>query len=339
MIKNLTELEDRLSEPPESLVQTLARIPGDIIVLGVAGKMGPSLARMTRRASELAGTSRRVIGVARFSDLKQEAELQKVGIDTIRCDLLDESGLAKLPDAPNVVFMAGMKFGSSGRESLTWAMNTYLPALICKRFAGSRIVAFSTGNVYGLAPLSSGGSVETDSLHPVGEYAMSCVGRERMFEHFSIVNKTPIALIRLNYATDLRYGVLVDLATKVWRGEVIDLAMGYFNMIWQGDANAMALQAFAQVASPPWVLNLSGPETLRVRDVCERLGALMDKAPKFVGKESDTALLSNASKAHKLFGEPRVSADQLIEWAAHWVTSGQPLLNKPTHFESRDGKF
>src|SRR5687767_1745808 len=193
MIKDVIELEDRLSEPIDAVVQTLARIPGDIIVLGVAGKMGPSLARMARRASDLAGTSRRIIGVARFSDPKQQTDLQKDGIETIRCDLLDEPALAKLPDTPNVVFMAGMKFGSSGRESLTWAMNTYLPALVCKRFASSRIVAFSTGNVYGLAPVSSGGSAETDSLQPVGEYAMSCVGRERMFEHFSIVNKTPVA--------------------------------------------------------------------------------------------------------------------------------------------------
>ncbi len=338
-IENLEQLEDRLSSPTPEVVRTLSGLEGDLIVLGVAGKMGPSLARMARRASELGAKQRRVIGVARFSSTGLEADLQRHGIETIRCDLLDEEAVRRLPDAPNVLCLAGMKFGATGQESLTWAMNTHLPAIICRRFARSRIVAFSTGNVYGLVPTAGGGSVETDGTAPVGEYALSCLGRERIFEHFSRTQGTRTVLVRLNYACDLRYGVLVDLAQKVLAGAPVDLSMSWFNTLWQGDANAMTLRCFEHAASPPLVLNLTGPELLNVRETCERLGRLLGRQPVFTGTESPTALLSNAQRAFSLFGRPRVKADQLLAWVAAWLRQGGATLNKPTHFEARDGRF
>jgi nucleoside-diphosphate-sugar epimerase len=339
MIRDVSELENLLSEPSPGAIDTLRRLEGDLILLGVGGKMGPTLARMAKRASVQVGVPRRVIGVSRFTAPGEEANLREHGVETIRCDLLDEDAVARLPDVPNVVFMTGMKFGSTGQEALTWAMNAYLPSIVCKKYRRSRIVAFSTGNVYGLVPVGSGGSRETDTPNPVGEYAMSCLGRERMFEHFSRTLQIPMTLIRLNYACELRYGVLVDLAKKVWREELIDLDMGYFNVMWQGDANAMSLQTFDLLAAPPAVVNLTGPETLSVRDVATELGKLMRKAPRFVGKEADTALLSNAQPLLERFGPPRVSAGQLILWIADWVMHGGPTLGKPTHFESREGRF
>ena len=338
-IQDPEQLEDRLSEPTPEVVQTLRRLEGDLIILGVAGKMGPSLARMARRASNLAGIQRRIIGVARFSSGCLEAELQRHGLETIRCDLLDEEAVRRLPEAANVLYLAGMKFGATGQESLTWAMNTHLPAIVCRKFARSQIVAFSTGNVYGVVPATGGGSLETDPPAPVGEYAMSCLGRERMFEHFSRTLGTRVALVRLNYACDLRYGVLVDLARKVFTGAPVDLGMGWFNTLWQGDANATTLRGFDHVASPPLALNLTGPEVLSVRETCERLGKLLSRQPFFVGAEAPTALLSNARRAFSLFGQPRVNADQLIAWVAAWLLHGGPTLDKPTHFEARDGRF
>ena len=338
-IQTPEDLEHHLSEPNPAVVAALGRMQGDLLVLGVAGKMGPSVARMARRAIDLAAGKSRVIGIARFSSPGVEAGLRRAGIETIRCDLIDEQAVQRLPDAPNVVYLAGMKFGATAQPSLTWAMNTYLPALVCRKFARSRVVAFSTGNVYGLVPATSGGSLETDALAPIGEYAMSCLGRERTFEHFSAALGTPVALLRLNYACDLRYGVLVDLAQKVLAGTPVDLGMGWFNTIWQGDANAMTLQCFDRAASPPVVLNLTGPEVLNVRQTCEKFGELLGRKPVFVGTESSTALLSNASRAFESFGKPRVSADQLIHWVAAWLRAGGPTLNKPTHFDARDGKF
>jgi nucleoside-diphosphate-sugar epimerase len=338
-IQSVEQLEEMLSEPTPGLVEMMRKLEGDIVVLGVAGKMGPTLVRMAKRASDTAGSRRRVIGVSRFSEAGQEKELQKHGVETIKCDLLDRDALGKLPDAPNIVFMAGMKFGSTGNEALTWAMNSYLPGMVCERHKGSRIVAFSTGNLYGLSPVAWGGSVESDALHPDGDYAMSCLGRERMFEHFSRANKTPVALIRLNYSTELRYGVLVDLATKVWTGKSIDLAMGNVNCIWQADANAMSLRAFEHAASPAFMLNVAGPELLSVRRVCEQFGEMMGKKPIFEGKEAGDALLNNGQLGHRLYGYPRVSAQQMFIWIADWVMRGGKSLGKPTHFEARDGKF
>ncbi len=337
-IETEEQLEDLLSEPTSEAIETLGRVPGDLVLLGVAGKMGPSLARMARRASDAAGVRRRVIGVARFSSGGQE-ELEAQGVETIKCDLHDEQAVARLPKAENVIYMVGRKFGSTGEESQTWATNCYVPAVICRKYRQSRIVAFSTGNVYGLAPKSGGGSRETDSLAPVGEYAMSALGRERLFEYFSRSQETPLAIVRLNYACELRYGVLVDLAQRIHAGQPVDLSMGYLNTIWQGDANAMTLRALEHVASPPWTVNVTGPELLSVHTVCERLGELMDKDVKFIGTEADTAILSNVSRATQLWGEPRVGADQLLEWIAHWVRRGGRSHGKPTHFESRDGRF
>ncbi len=338
-IQNIEQLEDLLSEPTPEVVLTLRHLEGDLIVLGVAGKMGPSLARMARRASDLAGVRRRIIGVARFSSAGFEAELQRHGVETIRCDLLDEKALQRLPDAANVLYLAGMKFGATGQESLTWALNTHLPALVCRKFAHSRIVAFSTGNVYGFVPASSGGARETDPPAPLGEYAMSCLGRERIFEHFSRTLGLPVALIRLNYACDLSYGVLVDLARKDLQGASVDHTKGWYNTLWQVDSNAMTLRCFAHVASPPLTLNLTGPECLNVRKTCQRLGQLLGREPVFMGKEAPTALLSNAGQAFSLFGQPRVSADQLVAWVAAWLRQAGPTLDKPTHFEARDGRF
>ncbi len=338
MLTTETELEDRLSEPTPDAQAAIASLTGDVLLLGVAGKMGPSLARMVRRALDATGKTSRVIGIARFSS-GGEDWLHAHGIETIRCDLLNPNSLARLPNVPNVIFMTGMKFGATGNESLTWAMNSYLPGMICQKFRESRIVAFSTGNIYGLSPVVAGGSKEKDAPNPVGEYAMSCLGRERMFEYFSRWLGIPMAIIRLNYACDLRYGVLLDLARKVWNDEPIDLAMGYFNTIWQGDANALTLAAFRQVSSPPWVVNLTGPECLSVRTVCEHLADRWHKTPQFFGQESSSALLSDSQRCRELLGSPRISAEMLIDWVADWIEQGGRQLGKPTHFESRDGKF
>lgn len=380
------DLEAALSEPTPEVIETFRRLPGDIMLLGVGGKMGLSLARMARRAADAAGVSRRVLGVSRFSG-GGEAAFHVRGVETIRCDLLNDDELKQLPDAANIVFMTGKKFGSTDDMASTWAMNCHLPARICDRFRDSRIVAFSTGNVYGLTPVSRdlptfgsaktivpcltpptppyeggeplfparenelqpqppngddlnrAGSIEEDPLEPVGEYAMSCLGRERVFEYFSRTLGISTALVRLNYACDLRYGVLVDLARLVWNEQPVDLTMGYFNTIWQGDANAQTLRAFDLVASPLSVVNVTGPELLSVRAVCEQFGRRWQKPVHFVGIEADTALLSNTRRAVELFGPPRVSAGQLVEMVADWVARGGRSLGKPTHFESRSGRF
>lgn len=338
-IDSVSQLEELLSTPSEAAIETLGRWPGDILLLGVGGKMGPSLARMLRRASDQAGQKRRIVGVSRFSSPKLPEQLHSWGVETSAADLLDPIQLAALPDCPIVFYLAGMKFGATGNEPLTWAMNALLPAMVCQRFAKSRIVAFSTGNVYGLSPVGMGGSVEMDVPSPVGEYAMSCLGRERMFEHFSKVQGTELSLIRLNYAVEMRYGVIVDLAMKVLSGEAIDLSMGNANVIWQGDANAHTILALEQAASPAFVVNVTGPEMLSIRRVAEALGRLLGKTPQFTGSESATALLSNAQLSHRLFGMPSVPIQQVIEWTARWVQARLPTHHKPTHFESRSGKF
>ncbi len=335
---NEIELEERLSEPSPAAVEALKHLSGDLLLLGVNGKMGHSLARMARRALDAVGNKARVIGVARFQQGGEE-QLKSYGIETQRCDLLNPLDVERLPDAANVLFMTGMKFGSTGNEAATWAMNSFLPGVICRRFSRSRIVAFSTGNVYGLTTPDCGGSKTTDPLIPVGEYAMSCVGRERMFEYFSRELDIPTAIIRLNYACDLRYGVLMDVLLKVWNEEPIDLDMGYFNTIWQGDANAMTLAAFGHLGSPPRVFNVTGPEILSVRTVCEHAAVRWNKTVRFVGTEAETALLNDPRASFDLLGTPRISGVQLIEWGMQWIESGGSSLNKPTHFESRTGKF
>jgi nucleoside-diphosphate-sugar epimerase len=338
-IENVEQLDELLSRPTPEVVAAMARLEGDLIVLGIGGKIGPSLARMARRASDAAGVRRRVIGVARFSTPGLERQLQSHGIETVRCDMLDPEQLAALPKVPNVLYLAAMKFGSTGQEAATWARNVYLPGRVCEKYHHSRIVAYSTGNVYPLTPVERGGSVEGDPPGPIGEYAMSCLGRERIFAHFSQTAGTPVALLRLNYACELRYGVLVDVAQRVLAGEPIDVTMGHFNTIWQGDNNAMTLRAFAHAASPPLVVNVTGPETLSVRRVAEQMGELLDRPIRCVGTEAPDALLSNAGRAYRLFGQPRVSASQMIRWIADWCRRGGATLNKATHFDVRDGKF
>ena len=337
--RDVAELEDALSRPPAGVVETMKRIAGDIIVLGVGGKMGPTLARMAKRASDQAGVRRRVIGVSRFSSPALPDELRRQGIEPIACDLLDETALEHLPDAPNVVFMAGMKFGSTGQEALTWAMNCYLPGMVGRKYRHSRIVAFSTGNIYGLTPVSRGGSLESDVPNPLGCYANSCLGRERIFEHFSRAFGIPMAMIRLNYAVELRYGVLVDIARQVWQQKTINVCMGFFNAIWQAEASAMALQAFDHLATPPLLLNVTGTEILSVRRVAEQFGRLMGKPVRFEGGESPDALVSNAQRACGLMGTPAVSSEQMIQWIADWIMKGGEALDKPTHFEVRNGNY
>ncbi len=333
-IDNEAELEERLSRPSEEDIEALAALGGDLLILGAGGKMGPSLAKLARRAS-----NKRVIAVARFSDASIASDLRASGIETISSDLLEPGALAQLPDAPNVVFMAARKFGTNGSEHLTWAMNTFLPGLVAERYRASRIVAFSSGNVYGLEPASGNGSVESSPVAPAGEYAQSVLGRERMFEYASSRFQTNVVLLRLNYAVDLRYGVLVDIASAVLEGRPVDLRTGMVNVIWQGDANSMCLRSFAYCQAPPRILNITGPEKLPVRDIASEFGRRFGKAPTFSGAESDTALLSNASESHRLFGLPKISATQMMDWVAHWISSGGRLLNKPTHFEARDGRY
>jgi nucleoside-diphosphate-sugar epimerase len=326
-----------LSEPTPQVLDAFRTVSGDLMILGVGGKMGPTLARMAQRAA--GDESRRIIGVSRFSDTGLRRKLDTWGIETIACDLLDESDVGNLPDAPNVVCMTGMKFGAGGQQPLTWAMNTYLPTVVCRRYPESRIMAFSTGNVYPLVPVESGGSVESDEPQPIGEYAMSTLGRERMYEYFSQRNGTPISIVRLNYACELRYGVLVDLARQVYDGKTVDVSMGHVNVIWQGDANAQALCSLVDSASPAFVVNVAGSDVLRIRDVCERFGELLGKSVQFTGTEASDALLNNGTMARSRYGEQQVSSDQLIRWIADWIERGGESLGKPTHFETRDGKF
>ncbi|MCD6048871.1 MAG: nucleoside-diphosphate-sugar epimerase [Verrucomicrobia bacterium] len=339
LISTETQLDELLSEPSAAVIETFRKISGDILLLGVAGKMGLTLALMAKRASDIAGTPRRIIGISRFSSAGAVKWLNERGIETISGDLLEGSFLSSLPDAPNIIYLTGMKFGSTGQEAQTWAVNTWLPAQIAQRFRSSRIVALSTGNIYGLVPVKSSGSVETDVPNPVGEYAMSCLGRERMFEHFSRTYGTQTALIRLNYACELRYGVLTDIAHKVWAGEPVYISMGWFNTIWQADANAVTLAALADVQSPPAAINITGADKLRIRDVAEEFGRLMNKPVNLIGTEQSTALLNDASMALNRYGTERVDIPRLMKWITLWVQQGSPTLNKPTHFESRDGKF
>jgi nucleoside-diphosphate-sugar epimerase len=339
MIHDEAQLEQMLSDPTEAATAAVAELSGDILLLGAGGKMGPSLARMVRRASDEAQVERRVIAVSRFGDRQLEAALQRTGVATLRGDLLDETFVASLPDAPNVIFMTGSKFGTSGNASMTWAMNVYLPSVVCRRYRSSRILVFSSGNVYPFVPSDGDGSVEDDTLQPVGEYGMSVLGRERMFEYFSRRDSIPVSIVRLNYAVEMRYGVLVDLAQQVLAQQPVDLTMGFVNVIWQGDANAMSIAALADADTPPTVVNVAGPERLSVEQTSEQFGQLMNRPVCFVGSASETALLSNARKAFERYGRPRVSTDQIIPWTANWIQRGECTLSKPTHFQVRDGKF
>lgn len=334
--RNEAELEERLSRPPGALAQALASAPGDLIILGAGGKMGPSLARMAHRADP----GRRVIAVSRWSSAHAASALRADGVETIAADLLDPRSIAQLPNAANVVFMAGQKFGTSGNPATTWAMNAGVPAFVSERFAGARTVVFSTGNVYALTPLAHGGAHEDDVPSPVGEYAYSCLARERLFSAAAIRHGTPVSIVRLNYAHDLRYGVLTDLASRLVRGEPIDRRMSGVNVIWQGDANAVALAALAWASAPePFIINVAGLDTLRVADLALALGARLGVVPVFAGDDSPDALLSNASRMTGVWQEPLLPVETLLDWVAAWVRAGGRLLDKPTNFEQRDGRF
>jgi nucleoside-diphosphate-sugar epimerase len=334
-ISDIAALDDLLCRPSQALIDDLRKVDGDIMILGVAGKMGPTLAGLAKAALP----DRRIIGVARFSDASVKVWLQTRGIETINCDLLDDTAIEALPKTPNIIFMAARKFGAEGDLSLTWAMNTHVPALVAQAFAGSRIVAFSTGCVYPFVRTNGNGADENLPPNPPGEYAQSCVGRERMFEYFSRKFATPGRLFRLNYAIDMRYGVLHDIATKILRDKPIDVGLGHVNFIWQGDASAQALRCLAHCDTPTSPINVSGHEILSVRDLAAKLGALLGRDPIIVGTEEPTAWLTDTSQAVKLFGLPVVDTRQLIAWTADWVARSMPSLGKPTKYEVRDGRY
>jgi nucleoside-diphosphate-sugar epimerase len=333
------QLEEFLSSPSIEDVEFAHQVEGDIVLLGAAGKMGPTLAGRVRRALDAAGSRARVVAVSRFSEEGARERMESFGVECVASDLMAEGALGRLPDAANVIYMAARKFGSTGSPGQTWATNVVLPALAAGRYRGARIVAFSTGNVYPFTAPESGGPTERVAPDPVGEYGWTALGRERVFEYVSGESGTPVALLRLNYAVEPRYGVLADIALKVWQGTPVNVAMGYVNVIWQGDANSVAFRALGHCASPPFVLNLTGGETLRVRDLAEGFGRRLGKEPVIEGEEAPTALLSNASLCERLFGRPEISVDLVMGWVAEWVRGGGRSLGKPTKFQVRDGKF
>lgn len=332
-MRTVAELEERLARPSQGLIDDLGKLDGDLLILGAGGKLGPSLVRLALNATR---GERKVFAVSRFSEEGLADALAEEGASVVKADVAD---LDALPDAANVVFLVGAKFGTQGREHATWYTNAYLPGRVAERYRGSRIAALSTGNVYPLVPVTSGGSTEDSPLGPVGDYAMSCLGRERVMSHFSETYGTKLALIRLNYAVEMRYGVMVDLAQKILAGTPIDLATGQVNVVWQGYANEVTLRSLLLADAPPYALNVTGPELISVRQAAQALGDALGREPVFTGEEAPTALLSNAARCHRLFGYPELTPAELIEHTARWVADGGPLLGKPTKFERRDGQF
>lgn len=340
---NVEELEAILSEPYPEDVEFAGRLDGDVIILGAGGKMGPTLAMRIGRSLRLAGSKSKLYAVSTFSDEAARARLVRSGIQTIRADLLDDEAcparLADLPLCPNVIFMAGMKFGATVQENLTWAKNAYLPGRVAERYRKSRIVVLSTGNVYSFVRVASGGSRETDPPDPVGEYAQSCLGRERVFSYFADRHSTRVCIVRLNYAVEARYGVLLDIARRVYSGEPVEVGMGYVNVIWQGDAHSAVLRALGLASVPAEILNVTGTGILSVRTLAEEFGRRFDRKPVIEGIESETALLSDASRCRQRLGVPRVPVSWLLDVVADWVKAGRPIYAKPTKFEVRDGRF
>lgn len=339
-IHGLESLEEELSRPTTGVHDALRSLDGDVLVLGAGGKMGPTLARMVRRGfDDIGHGNRRVIAVSRFSSPAAAEGLRKEGVDTIACDLLDRDAVASLPDAANVIFMAGQKFGTSDAPETTWVMNTLVPAHVADRYRRSRTVVFSTGCVYPLSAVGGPGSHEDEPLGPPGDYANSCVGRERVFDYFAKRHGTPVVMFRLSYAIDLRYGVLCDVATKVAQGLPVDVTMPAANVIWQGDANARAIQCLTKAASPPVALNVTGLEPLSIRWLAEQFGKRLGRPPVITGTESASAWLFDARRSYDWFGPPTVGIDEMLDAQAEWIRHGGETLGKPTHFEVRDGQF
>lgn len=333
--ESVGQLEEFMSSPSESLVEYFKGLAGDIMIIGAGGKIGPTMAMMARRAADQAGVRKEVYAV----DAQPLKVLEGKGIETLQCDLLDRKAVDRLPRAENIVYMAGRKFGSSGSEWLTWAINVMVPHNVAEVYINSRMAVFSTGCVYPVVDVNTGGSVETDATCPIGEYAMSCLGRERVFDYYAAEKGTKVVQIRLNYALELRYGVLVDIATKVYNDEPVDVTTGLVNGIWQGDCCDQALRSFDYAASPSSILNITGPEILSVRWIAGRFGQLFGKQVRIAGQENSRAFLSNASLANSLFGNPSAPVGKIIEWIAGWIQRGGENLGKPTHFETQDGKY
>ncbi|WP_057936697.1 NAD-dependent epimerase/dehydratase family protein [Algoriphagus resistens] len=338
-MKNLREIEKELTIPSEALIEDMARVEGDIMLLGIGGKMGPSMGKLAVDAIKAAGLEKRVYGVSRFSDAGAMKSLQDAGVETISCDLLNDGELRKLPQVQNIIYLAGHKFGTTGNEGFTWAMNAYLPGRVSEKFKNSRLVVFSSGNVLPFVPISSGGATEKTAPEPIGEYAQSCLGRERVFEYFSKANKTPMLIYRLNYAVDFRYGILLEMAKAVFHEKEIDLSTANVNVIWQKDANEIALRALLHTTAPAKLLNVTGPEILSLHWIASEFGTIFNKVPKFINEPVGTALLSNASECHRLFGYPKTTPGEMVEITANWLLQGGDDFGKPTHFQQRGGRF
>ncbi|AZB42739.1 NAD(P)-dependent oxidoreductase [Bacillus sp. FJAT-42376] len=338
-MKTIQQVEEKMTAPSDALIQDMKKVDGDVLILGAGGKMGPTLAKLAKNALMAGGSKQRVIAVSRFSESSTREDLEKNGVETISADLLREEQLKGLPQTANVVYMAGNKFGTKGNEHFTWAMNTYLPGRVAEHFRESRIVSFSTGNVYPLTEIKKGGPTEEHEPGPVGEYAQSSLGRERIFTYFSHHYRIPMVHFRLNYAIDMRYGVLLEVAKAVHAERPIDVTMGHVNVIWQGDANEMALRSLLHCQSPPVILNITGPETVSIRWLAGQFGKRFNKKPEFTGEEQPAALISNAAKSHQLFGYPNVPLLDMIDWTADWVLGDGKTINKPTHFQERQGAY
>nr|WP_308742702.1 NAD(P)-dependent oxidoreductase [uncultured Anaerocolumna sp.] len=333
-------LKESMYIPSEELVDDMKEIDGDIMILGVSGKMGLNLAKLVKRASNKSESMKKIYGVARFSESDGiREELESEGIETIKCDFMSEDQLEGLPKVKNVIYMVGYKFGTVGNEDYAWAINSYLPGRIASKYKDSNIVAFSTGCVYPLVKMSEGAPSEEFPPEAVGEYAQSCLGRERIFQYFSKQNKTPTTIFRLNYAIDLRYGIVSEIAQSVLNEWPIDLTMGHANVIWQKDACEMAIRSLRVASTPANIINVTGPETVSIRWMAERFAEKFNKTPKFIGSESDIALLSNASKAHAIFGYPKTTIREMIDITAEWLLNGGDTIDKPTHFQERQGKY
>lgn len=338
-LKTNEQLMTALTTPSKRLIEDIKKINGDILILGVGGKMGPSLALLAKKALEEAGKNNKVIGVSRFSSGNLQNELESNGVETLAADLLVDEDLNGIPEVKNIIFMAGKKFGTTGNEHETWGMNTYLPSKVAKKFPNSNIVVFSSGNIYPFVDIANGGCTEDTPTSPIGEYAQSCLGRERIFTYFSIKNETPMLLFRLNYAIDMKYGVLLEIANQVYNDMPVDLTTGVVNVIWQGDANEYAIRSLLHCTTGPNILNVTGPETISIRWLAEQFGNRFNKEVTFINEEASSALLNNAGKAHQLFGYPNVTLQEMIEWTVEWIENEGEVIEKPTHFQERKGEF